>query len=182
MASGEGMICGHSGGVGIGAGHTCICVRTPWHAMDSERPHGCACGALWEDDGKVLPAPIPAQRPPVVNPPIDPMPPVPEEVGELRAAVIAMASALGAALPHTPEVMTALRQLDKRQAAGQPTVYHYVAMCEHCSHPDHPEGLPCGFYQTETVRDDVSFGAFPPSGEERVLLTGVCRCTKQPRP
>jgi hypothetical protein len=41
--------CGHSGGQGIGAGHVCRCVRRKGHPLDSERPHGCTCMALWAD-------------------------------------------------------------------------------------------------------------------------------------
>lgn len=41
--------CGHNGGQGIGAGHTCTCVRTAHHSLASERPHGCPCGAAWKD-------------------------------------------------------------------------------------------------------------------------------------
>lgn len=46
--------CGHNGGQGIGAGHTCTCVRTAHHGLDSERlsserPHACPCGATWKD-------------------------------------------------------------------------------------------------------------------------------------
>jgi hypothetical protein len=43
--------CGHNGGQGIGAGHVCTCVRLKGHAFDSNRPHGCSCGALWADEG-----------------------------------------------------------------------------------------------------------------------------------
>lgn len=39
--------CGSDGGRGIGAGHVCTCVRRFDHPLDSERPHGCPCGALW---------------------------------------------------------------------------------------------------------------------------------------
>lgn len=39
--------CGHDGGQGIGAGHVCRCTRKRGHALDSERPHGCSCGAMW---------------------------------------------------------------------------------------------------------------------------------------
>lgn len=41
--------CGHNGGQGIGAGHTCTCVRTAHHSLNSEQPHGCSCGATWKD-------------------------------------------------------------------------------------------------------------------------------------
>jgi hypothetical protein len=41
-------ICGNNGGVGIGAGHTCQCTRKTGHPRDSERPHGCSCGAMWK--------------------------------------------------------------------------------------------------------------------------------------
>lgn len=41
--------CGHNGGQGIGAGHTCTCVRTAYHSLNSEQPHGCSCGATWKD-------------------------------------------------------------------------------------------------------------------------------------
>lgn len=44
-----GTYCGHNGGQGIGAGHTCTCTRTAYHSLDSERPHGCPCGAAWKD-------------------------------------------------------------------------------------------------------------------------------------
>lgn len=40
-------LCGHNGGQGIGAGHTCQCTRTAGHPLDSDRPHGCSCFALW---------------------------------------------------------------------------------------------------------------------------------------
>lgn len=50
MPNGDyGLLCGQSGGQGIGAGHTCYCIRPEGHAIDSERPHGCSCGALWAD-------------------------------------------------------------------------------------------------------------------------------------
>jgi len=39
--------CDDNGGQGIGAGHVCKCVRTAGHPNDSDRPHGCVCGALW---------------------------------------------------------------------------------------------------------------------------------------
>lgn len=39
--------CGSSGGQGIGAGHVCRCIRAAGHPLDSARPHGCPCGALW---------------------------------------------------------------------------------------------------------------------------------------
>lgn len=39
--------CAHNGGQGVGAGHTCKCVRSKGHPLDSDRPHGCSCGALW---------------------------------------------------------------------------------------------------------------------------------------
>ena len=42
--------CDHDGGRGIGAGHVCRCVRAPGHPLDSDRPHGCTCGALWADE------------------------------------------------------------------------------------------------------------------------------------
>ena len=42
-------LCSNDGGVGIGAGHRCECVRPAGHANDSDRPHGCSCGALWAD-------------------------------------------------------------------------------------------------------------------------------------
>lgn len=41
--------CQHDGGIGIGAMHTCYCIRPKDHPIDSERPHGCNCGALWAD-------------------------------------------------------------------------------------------------------------------------------------
>ncbi|QAU06867.1 endonuclease VII [Gordonia phage Brylie] len=41
--------CGHAGGTGIGAGHECRCNRTAGHPLDSGRPHGCGCGAMWAD-------------------------------------------------------------------------------------------------------------------------------------
>ncbi|QSL99934.1 endonuclease VII [Gordonia phage Ayotoya] len=41
--------CGHDGGTGIGAGHECRCNRTAGHPLDSGRPHGCGCGAMWAD-------------------------------------------------------------------------------------------------------------------------------------
>lgn len=40
--------CNHGGGVGIGAGHFCYCNRRALHPLDSERPHSCSCGAMWE--------------------------------------------------------------------------------------------------------------------------------------
>ncbi|MBM4469879.1 hypothetical protein GS502_11195 [Rhodococcus hoagii] len=43
--------CNHSGGTGIGAGHVCMCLREAGHPHDSERPHGCECGALWAHKG-----------------------------------------------------------------------------------------------------------------------------------
>ena len=51
--------CGHDGGRGIGAGHACACTRPIGHALDSERPHGCPCGAMWPDsnereDGEIV--------------------------------------------------------------------------------------------------------------------------------
>lgn len=42
-------LCAHNGGQGIGAGHTCRCNRETGHPHDSDRPHGCECGALWAD-------------------------------------------------------------------------------------------------------------------------------------
>lgn len=41
------VLCGHNGGQGIGSGHTCTCTRTAGHPLDSDRPHGCSCFALW---------------------------------------------------------------------------------------------------------------------------------------
>lgn len=41
--------CQHEGGMGIGAGHVCYRVRARGHPIDSDRPHGCSCGALWAD-------------------------------------------------------------------------------------------------------------------------------------
>lgn len=41
--------CLHDGGTGVGAGHECRCVRPAGHELDSDRPHGCTCGALWAD-------------------------------------------------------------------------------------------------------------------------------------
>jgi hypothetical protein len=41
--------CSHDGGVGIGAGHRCTCNMPKGHSLDSERPHGCSCGAMWAD-------------------------------------------------------------------------------------------------------------------------------------
>ena len=46
----KGERCNADGGVGIGAGHTCRCVAWKGHPPfegGPERPHGCACGALW---------------------------------------------------------------------------------------------------------------------------------------
>lgn len=43
----RGGSCGGSGGQGIGAGHVCVCIRPAGHPLDSDRPHGCECGALW---------------------------------------------------------------------------------------------------------------------------------------
>jgi hypothetical protein len=40
-------LCDDDGGRGIGAGHVCRCVRKDGHPIDSDRPHGCTCGALW---------------------------------------------------------------------------------------------------------------------------------------
>ncbi|QPL13944.1 endonuclease VII [Gordonia phage NancyRae] len=42
-------LCGHAGGAGIGAGHVCYCVHVEGHRLDSGRPHGCDCGAMWAD-------------------------------------------------------------------------------------------------------------------------------------
>ncbi len=44
--------CGNDGGVGIGAGHVCRCVREAGHSMTdyNGRAHGCTCGALWGAD------------------------------------------------------------------------------------------------------------------------------------
>ena len=47
--------CGHNGGQGIGAGHVCLCVREKGHPLDSDRPHGCSCMALWKDPEPVKP-------------------------------------------------------------------------------------------------------------------------------
>ena len=41
--------CNSNGGRGIGAGHVCRCVRIKGHPIDSARPHGCSCMALWSD-------------------------------------------------------------------------------------------------------------------------------------
>ncbi|NKZ84483.1 hypothetical protein GS982_19985 [Rhodococcus hoagii] len=49
--------CNHSGGTGIGAGHVCRCLREAGHPNDSERPHGCECGALWADKGVTVDVP-----------------------------------------------------------------------------------------------------------------------------
>lgn len=46
-----------------------------------------------------------------------------------------------------------------------------------CGHPAHPNGE-CGEPLTRKFRDDVSFGAFPPSGQTRVILEGYCECTR----
>lgn len=40
-------LCQSSGGRGIGAGHVCSCNRIAGHPLDSDRPHGCGCGAPW---------------------------------------------------------------------------------------------------------------------------------------
>lgn len=42
-------VCNHNGGRGIGAGHVCRCVRPAGHPLDTDRPHGCSCGALWAE-------------------------------------------------------------------------------------------------------------------------------------
>lgn len=42
-------ICAHNGGLGIGAGHRCLCIRPAGHPLDNPRPHGCSCMALWAD-------------------------------------------------------------------------------------------------------------------------------------
>lgn len=47
--------CQHDGGTGIGAGHVCRCVRAAGHPLDSERPHGCSCMALWADTAPAVP-------------------------------------------------------------------------------------------------------------------------------
>ena len=47
--------CGNDGGRGIGAGHTCWCVREAGHPLDSARPHGCQCGAVWADHRAAAP-------------------------------------------------------------------------------------------------------------------------------
>lgn len=39
--------CNDDGGIGIGSGHVCRCIRKADHPLDSDRPHGCTCGALW---------------------------------------------------------------------------------------------------------------------------------------
>jgi hypothetical protein len=39
--------CDNNGGQGIGAGHVCRCIRETGHPDDSDRPHGCPCGAVW---------------------------------------------------------------------------------------------------------------------------------------
>jgi hypothetical protein len=49
--------CNHSGGQGIGAGHVCLCVREAGHPLDSDRPHGCSCMALWADSVAVVKEP-----------------------------------------------------------------------------------------------------------------------------
>jgi len=56
--------CGHNGGQGIGAGHVCECVRAAGHPLDSDRPHGCTCMALWADKGVEPPTP---RRAPLVD-------------------------------------------------------------------------------------------------------------------
>lgn len=45
-------VCGVSGGVGIGAGHECLCNGSP-HEVDpgdSTTWHGCVCGAIWSGE------------------------------------------------------------------------------------------------------------------------------------
>ena len=41
--------CGNSGGVGIHAGHECLCPAEVGHAKVMGFDHGCPCGALWND-------------------------------------------------------------------------------------------------------------------------------------
>lgn len=45
-------VCGSSGGVGIGAGHECLCNGSPHEVdpADSATWHGCACGAIWSGE------------------------------------------------------------------------------------------------------------------------------------
>ncbi len=56
--------CGHNGGQGIGAGHTCVCTGTKGHAPFNGVGHGCSCGALWRDS--VIPEPHIGQSEPMM--------------------------------------------------------------------------------------------------------------------
>jgi hypothetical protein len=48
-------ICNSHGGTGVGSDHDCRCIRAQGHPLDSDRPHGCSCGAMWLHQGDVLP-------------------------------------------------------------------------------------------------------------------------------
>ena len=41
------ITCDSSGGYGSMFGHQCRCNRQAGHPLDSDRPHGCSCGAPW---------------------------------------------------------------------------------------------------------------------------------------
>lgn len=43
------VLCGDDGGYGAPMSHRCTCVREKGHPLDSDRPHGCSCGAAWAD-------------------------------------------------------------------------------------------------------------------------------------
>lgn len=47
--------------------------------------------------------------------------------------------------------------------------------CDRCPHAPHT-GRMCGAYNTVDIRDDVSFGGFPPSGWSMTLIESVCHC------
>lgn len=47
--------------------------------------------------------------------------------------------------------------------------------CQRCHHDSHA-GQMCWHYNTATIRDDVTIGAVPCTGETRTVLESVCRC------
>lgn len=47
MATTRKILCDSNGGHGSPFGHECHCNRQAGHLLDSDRPHGCGCGAPW---------------------------------------------------------------------------------------------------------------------------------------
>jgi hypothetical protein len=140
-------LCNDEGGVGIGAGHACLCIRWAGHqvATDAEETHACSCGARW------WPKPAPLSLAPEGAKPADPLAP------PARAALTALTAELRVLTAQAETAAVQVRP-DRLEVRGEDAYRVWIDQVDSLSVRtlDRPDGGAPGVFVT--AGDRLEYG------------------------